>query len=470
MTSFTPRSAMTSFTASCPGPVSLATEGARRATEAVKETRTRHSSQVVIVFINNHLVQGDFELLLGDIDGRNHVFVDGLRRQPEFLAKDVQQRLTTNKPYQVIVAALGLGQRVLWRRGRFRKTTLLLFGCQGHLRRAPLQLGVAVPGIMLLFKEQRFADQFGQIFHLHSPQEPPAVVVIELFDHAVAPRLSQRNEPGLHAIGQAKADQTTHASRMPMAAMKDHLVIYLLMFWHSQTPPVRPDSVDRRLRCFVQNRRHRAAPGRYVHAVHAVKTQRPTQVTGPDVVALMHFIGALADQLRIAFTLRFVASAAAVRQPFALHCPADAAQARPGRHLQGLQLPTNRLCTAEQSLVVEMQTRQLDRFHNFARQLPRVAMRSSGLLFLPRLLLATRLITLNPFVDPWPRVTELLGDCRDRIAFQVTLDRLFSVALLFLLHAFLPNEKGPHDETTALRPLKKLNFQRTVNDVMTLIS
>src|SRR5436190_10258837 len=113
-----------------------------------------------------------------------------------------------------------------------------------------------------------------------------------------------------------------------------------------------------------------------------------------------------------------------------------------------------------------MQTRQLDRFHNFARQLPRVAMRSSSLLFLPRLLLTTRLMTLNPFVDPWPRVTELLGNCRDRIAFQVTLDRLFSVALLFLLHAFLPNEKGPHDETTALRPIKKLNFQRTVNDVM----
>src|SRR5712675_817098 len=174
MTSFTSRSATTSFTASCPGPVSLATEGARRATEAVKETRTRHSSQVVIVFINNNLVQGDFELLLGDIDGRNHVFVNGLRRQAEFLAEDVQQRLTTNKPHQVIVAALGLGQRMLWCRGRLRKTDLLLFGSQGHLRRAALQLGVAVPSIMFLFKEQRFSAQFVQIFHLHSSQETPA--------------------------------------------------------------------------------------------------------------------------------------------------------------------------------------------------------------------------------------------------------------------------------------------------------
>jgi hypothetical protein len=40
--------------------------------------------------------------------------------------------------------------------------------------------------------------------------------------------------------------------------------------------------------------------------------------------------------------------------------------------------------------------------------------------------------------------------------------------LLLLLHAFLPNENGPDDETTALQPINKLNFQRTVNDVTAL--
>ena len=54
----------------------MAAEGARRATEAAKETRTRNSFQVVIVFINNNFVEGDFELLLGDIDGRNHILVE----------------------------------------------------------------------------------------------------------------------------------------------------------------------------------------------------------------------------------------------------------------------------------------------------------------------------------------------------------------------------------------------------------
>jgi hypothetical protein len=35
---------------------------------------------------------------------------------------------------------------------------------------------------------------------------------------------------------------------------------------------------------------------------------------------------------------------------------------------------------------------------------------------------------------------------------------MFSVAL-FLLHAFLPNEKGPDDETTALQLSDKLVFK-----------
>lgn len=61
----------------------------------------------------------------------------------------------------------------------------------------------------------------------------------------------------------------------------------------------------------------------------------------------------------------------------------------------------------------------------------------------------------------------------------LTINRMFAVALLLLLHAFLQNEKGPDDETTALQRSNKLVFQRTVNhvvahrpvnDVMTLVT
>jgi len=40
----------------------------------------------------------------------------------------------------------------------------------------------------------------------------------------------------------------------------------------------------------------------------------------------------------------------------------------------------------------------------------------------------------------------------------------------FLLHALLPKEKGPDDETNPLQLRAKLVFQRTVNDVMALES
>ena len=90
------------------------------------------------------------------------------------------------------------------------------------------------------------------------------------------------------------------------------------------------------------------------------------------------------------------------------------------------------------------------------------------MIFLPMICFAVGLIALKSFVNPWPRATELLGDRRYRFAFQVRLNRMFSVALLFLLHAFLPKEKDPDDETTALHSNDKLVFQRTVNDVMAL--
>src|SRR6185295_10279524 len=220
-----------------------------------------------------------------------------------------------------------------------------------------------------------------------------------------------------------------------------------------------------RLRSFIENRGHGTAPSSYVHAVHAVETQRPAQVARPHIVALMYFIDVLAYQLRIRLALRLVAPGAPMRQPFATDYPDKGAQARQRRNLQGFQLPTNGLRSAEQTLVVEVQPRQLDCFDYCPRQLPRIATRSSGVLFLPLVCFSFGLIALNPFVNPGSRATKLLGDRCDRFAFQVRLNCMFSVAL-FLLHAFLPNEKGPDDETTPLQLNAKLVFQRTVNDVM----
>src|SRR5438552_6943247 len=288
MTSFTPGSAMTSFTDRFLCPATLTAEGARRATEAVKVVPDTNSSQVVIVLINNHVIQNNFELLLSYVDRCNHILVESFRRQPKLLAENVQHRLTTNESHHVITTALWLRQRMLRCARQFRKAKLVSGSCQSHLRRTALQLSVAISGVMLFFKGQRFPPQLIHTFHGNSSQEPTAVMVIELFYHAISPRLSHRYEPEFDTIGQTETNQTSHAPRVAVATIEDQLIIYLLMLWYSQTPPVRPDSVDRRLRRFVQDWAHRTAAGGYVHTVHTVKAQRPTQVTRTHIIALMH--------------------------------------------------------------------------------------------------------------------------------------------------------------------------------------
>src|SRR5260370_9317447 len=464
MTSFTPKSAMTSFTDGVLVAVAAAAQGARRATGAVREAAGQSSSEAVIVLVNDYLVHRNAQFLSGHIDSRDHIFVNNFRRHPEPFAEDIEHRVAADETHQVVATTFGLRQRMFWRRGRFREPNLSL--PQSHWRCATLQLGVAIPRVMFRFKDQRLSIKLLCSLHQYAAQETTAVMVVKFFHDAVAPRLGHRNKPKVYVLGQAKSNQTAHSAWVSMTTIENQLIIYLLMLWYAQTPPVRPNSVDRRLRGFVEDRRHGTAPSGYVHAVHAVETQRPAQVTGTHIVALVYFIGLLAHQLRIALALRLIPSRASMRQPFATDYPANRSQARQRRNLQRLQLPTDGLRPAEQTVVVERQTRQLDCFDHRARQLPRVAMRASGLFFLPMVCFAAVLIALQPLVHPRPRVPQLLCARSYRFALQVRLNRMFSVALLLLLHALLPNEKGPDDETTALQPTDKLVFQRTVNDVM----
>src|SRR5689334_16126520 len=447
MTSVTPKSAMRSVTDTLLVWVSLAAQGARRATGAVNETAGPTSSEPIVMFVNDNLIQSNAQFLSRHIDGRDHILVNNFWRHPELLAEDVQHGVAPNETHQVVATALWFRQRMSGCSGRFRKPNR--GASQSHLWCAPLQLGVAIARVMFRFKDQRFSIQILCSLHQHAAQKTTAVMVIKLFHHAITPRLGYRNKPKLHVVSQAKTNQTAQTARVSMTAIENQFIVYLLMLWDAQTPPVRPDCIDRRLRGFVESRRHRAATSGEVHAVQTVKAQRPAEVTWADVIALMYVIGMLAHQFRIWFAFRLIATCASMRQALAAHYPADRPQARQGRNVQRFQLPTDGLSTAEQTLVVQMQTRQSNCFDNFTRQLTRVAMRPSGLIYLPMVCFAPGLIALNPLVNPRPPMTKLPGNRRDRFAFQVRLNCMFSVALL-LLHAFLPKEKGPDDETTPL--------------------
>src|SRR5215813_2419662 len=465
MTSVTPRSAMTSVTDTLLVSLSLTAQGARRATGVVNESAGPTLSKPILMFVNDNLVQSNAQFLSRHIDGREHVLINNFWRHPELLTEDIQDGITPNETDQVIATALGLRQRMPGRCGRFRQPNRCV--PQSHLRRATLQLGVAIPSVMFRFKEQRLSMQVLSSMHQHAAQKTPSVMVIELFHHAVTPRLGDRNKPKLYFVSQAKTNQTAQSARMTMTTIENQFIVYLLMPWYSQTPPVRPDSLDRRLRGFAENRRHRTATGCQINTVQAVKAQRAAQVTGTHVIALMHLVDLLTNQLRITLALRLITSGAAVCQALAAHYPTDCPQAWQRRYLHRFQFPTDRLSATKQSLVVQMQTRQLDRFDYFPRQLPRIAMRPSGLIYLPMACFAAALIALNPFVDPRAPITKFLGDRRYRFALQVRLNRMLSVPLrLLLLHAFLQQEKGPDDETTPFQPIDKLRFQRTVSDVV----
>jgi len=99
-----------------------------------------------------------------------------LRRQPEFLAEDVQHGVATDETHQVIAAFVGFGQRMLGCYGRIRQPNLGLPQC--HLWRSSLQLGLAIARVMFRFKDQRFPIQVLGSLHRHAAQMTAAVIVI----------------------------------------------------------------------------------------------------------------------------------------------------------------------------------------------------------------------------------------------------------------------------------------------------
>src|SRR6266851_2401123 len=252
-----------------------AAQGARRATGAVPANFVR-SSRRIIKLRHDQIIDTHAQPLARHVDSGHCIFVDRFRRQTKPLTKDIQQGITPNKTNQVVATTLGLWQRVARRGHRVRKSERLATQLQRHLRRPSLQLRVAITAIVLLLKDQRSWRQLVTILNLFAAQEPLAVMVIELFNHSVPPRLGRRNEPGLDTIGQTQANQNTHPPRITTTAVEDCFVIYLLLLRYPQTTPVRPDSVDGLLPSFAQHRRDGAATSRQVHAVQAVEAHRPT--------------------------------------------------------------------------------------------------------------------------------------------------------------------------------------------------
>lgn len=96
--------------------------------ENTSVSRVRGSTEPVVMLVDERLVQVDQQPLGGDVDRGPHVLVDGARREPEALAKEVEHAVASDEADHVVAAAFGLRERMLRRLLCFGKAQRLATG------------------------------------------------------------------------------------------------------------------------------------------------------------------------------------------------------------------------------------------------------------------------------------------------------------------------------------------------------
>lgn len=82
--------------------------------------------------------------------------------------------------------------------------------------------------------------------------------------------------------------QAAHAMRMCWAAVKNHLVVDLLMFRQSQPPPDGPKRINGMLRVAFDEWLNPATPSGQINGSETVKTRGAMQITRADEIRLMN--------------------------------------------------------------------------------------------------------------------------------------------------------------------------------------
>src|SRR6185503_5319031 len=383
-----------------------ATEGARRATGVAScELAGRRSPRAVLKLSDRCSIDRNTQPLLLNVYRGNGVFICSLKGHLESLPKDIQQQITPDETHQVISTAGGLRQRPSGRLRRLGKAQALPTLIKRSLRRPSSQLTVPISSIVFLLEHQRFLSQVFFSLHCYSAKKATSVVIVKLLHHAVPPRLTHWNEPRLDSVEQTQPDQIAHASRKLPAAKENRLVIYLLMLRYPQTQPARPDSINCVLTSLVENRVDRTSSSCQIDAVQAVKPNGSIQIARANIVRLMNLIHLTSHQRRVLPSFGFVRPSSSVRQLFSAQNPTYGSQRRHRFEAKLFELPLNRLSSAKQSLVVETEANQLHRFNYVPSQLTWADVRTRRSALVPVRRMIRALVPLDPFVNPFPRVT-----------------------------------------------------------------
>jgi hypothetical protein len=183
--------------------------------------------------------------LFFDIDRSHNVFILGLGRSRKKLSEDVQAKVTSDKPHEMITSHFRFIQRVPWRQFSVWKNQLSSHASQSGERRLTIKFAIAIRAVVSVLVRERFHMELSRGGHDDLGEKLLAVMVVELLDHPVSPRLSDRDKPEVDSVEQAEADEGSHASWMSRTSIEDHLVIDLDMVRDAHAPPNRPDSIQK---------------------------------------------------------------------------------------------------------------------------------------------------------------------------------------------------------------------------------
>jgi hypothetical protein len=217
----------------------------------------------------------------------------------------------------------------------------------------------------------------------------------------------------------------------------------------------RPSSVG--LTAPVGNPLHPAATGRQIDAVQAVEPSRPLQITRAHKIGLMDVARALGLQGGVSDPFGHVRPALTCHEPVPLEHPTDAAQARRA-HAQLGELPRNGLGAVKQLPLRQAATRRKDGRFDGRGDAPRRSLGSSRAFFGPTGV--ARLLPLQPFIEPFTRVSQRLTNCRRALAFEISLNRALSLQDPRLHHSVALRQQSVSD-VLALLP---------VSDVLAVIN
>ena len=243
---------------------------------------------------------------------------------------------------------------------------------------------------------QRFLPKLYHRGHGDLVEKLLLVMVVEVFDDSVPPRLGGWDEPEFDTIMQAETNKRSHASWMGWTSVKGQLIVHLKILWDSHTQPDRINSVQNALCCTGGHRLHPATVDRRIDNTEAVESDGASKVVGADQFNLMGLVTQKGREPGTFLPFLDISPSSPMGQFATVQDTANGGEG--GKQLDSHinQFPSDGLIAAEEALVLQAQSNRLHDFLNLRRAAVGTGKRSPRLVLEPCWII--RGMTCHPFV------------------------------------------------------------------------